>query len=50
MILWGMAELVAPKKKRRGNPDKWREYMRQYMVKWRAKQKVKPVKVPDGQA
>ena len=34
-----------PKSKRRGNPDKYRDYMRHFMQQWRAKQKIKP-KVP----
>ena len=29
-----------PKKKRRGNPDKYREYMREYMREYRARAKV----------
>jgi len=29
------------KKKRRGSPDKYREYMRRYMVQWRANRKIK---------
>lgn len=29
------------KKKRRGNPDKYRDYMRRYMTEWRARQKIK---------
>ena len=29
------------KKKRRGNPDRYREYMRLFMRQWRARQKVK---------
>jgi len=30
-----------PKKKRRGNPDVYREYMARYMREWRARQKIK---------
>jgi hypothetical protein len=40
---------VPAKKKRRGNPDKYRDYMKNYMQAWRARQRVKvPAKeVPD---
>ena len=37
-----------PKQKRRGNPDKYRDYMKNYMAEWRARQKIKPKEVPDG--
>lgn len=35
------------KTKRRGDPDKYREYMKNYMQAWRARQKVKEKK-PDA--
>ena len=38
-----------PKKKRRGNPDRYREYMRNFMREYRAKRKIKP-KEPENEA
>lgn len=39
-----MLDTPKEKKKRRGNPDRYREYMAAYMREWRARRKVKPKK------